>query len=140
MQEFSTGLSQHHAFGLAPHDAVHHSSHRSATATVTPRATHAGTASFMHDPVGYGGLNSVGGLGYNVHAVAADKNLLPGLGLGMPRHSGNLQPGYPPRPVETSSLSSDSELPSTGNKTAATSYNLSSILTPILLQGTQARQ
>ena len=94
---------------------------RSTTTAVTSRSSHTPTATFMHETVGgYSGLNGQS-LGYNVH-VSADKNLvLPGLaghaglgghGLGAP---GNLQPGYLPRPVETSSLSCDSELePSTG--------------------------
>ena len=94
---------------------------RSTTTAVTSRSSHTPTATFMHEAVGgYSGLNGQS-LGYNVH-VSADKNLvLPGLaghaglgghGLGAP---GNLQPGYLPRPVETSSLSCDSELePSTG--------------------------
>ena len=121
MQEFSPQLGQHHPFGLG-HETVatHHSTHRSATTTATSRPSHTPTATFMHETVGYSGLNGQS-LGYNVH-VSADKNLvLPGLashaglaghGLGAP---GNLQPGYLPRPVETSSLSCDSELaPSTG--------------------------
>ena len=116
MQEFSPQLG-HHSFGLA-HD-VHHSSHRSPVVPTTTRTAHPPATSFMHDA--YSGLNGQS-LGYNVH-VSADKNLLlaPGLG-GMAGHGlsaqGNLQPGYPPRPVETSSLSCDSELaPSAGTKT-----------------------
>ena len=121
MQEFSPQLGQHHPFGLG-HETVaaHHSTHRSATTSAPSRPSHTPTATFMHETVGYSGLNGQS-LGYNVH-VSADKNLvLPGLashaglaghGLGTP---GNLQPGYLPRPVETSSLSCDSELaPSTG--------------------------
>ena len=120
MQEFSPQLGQHHPFGLGHETVAHHSTHRSATTTATSRPSHTPTATFMHETVGYSGLNGQS-LGYNVH-VSADKNLvLPGLashaglaghGLGAP---GNLQPGYLPRPVETSSLSCDSELaPSTG--------------------------
>ena len=123
MQEFSPQLGQHHPFGLG-HETVaahHPNAHRSsATTSATSRPSHTPTATFMHETVGYSGLNGQS-LGYNVH-VSADKNLvLPGLaghaglaghGLGTP---GNLQPGYLPRPVETSSLSCDSELaPSTG--------------------------
>ena len=115
---FAPQLAQHHPFGLG-HDPVHHPSHRAPT-TPTSRTSHAPTAAFMHDPIGYGGLNGQS-LGYNAH-VAVDKSLLlPGLG-GMAGHlgqQGNLQPGYPPRPVETSSLSSDSELaPSAGKPEA----------------------
>ena len=120
MQEFSPQLGQHHPFGLGHETVAHHSTHRSATTSAPSRPSHTPTATFMHETVGYGGLNGQS-LGYNVH-VSADKNLvLPGLashaglaghGLGTP---GNLQPGYLPRPVETSSPNCDSELaPSTG--------------------------
>ena len=120
MQEFSPQLGQHHPFGLGHETVAHHSTHRSATTSAPSRPSHTPTATFMHETVGYSGLNGQS-LGYNVH-VSADKNLvLPGLashaglaghGLGTP---GNLQPGYLPRPVETSSPNCDSELaPSTG--------------------------
>ena len=159
MQEFSPQLGQHHPFGLG-HETVatHHSTHRSATTTATSRPSHTPTATFMHETVGYSGLNGQS-LGYNVH-VSADKNLvLPGLashaglaghGLGAP---GNLQPGYLPRPVETSSLSCDSELaPSTGIRPAppfsfpplSPSFQYFPLrlppLTSWLLQGTQAKE
>ena len=86
MQEFSPQLGQHHPFGLGHETAAHHSNHRSSTTSAPSRPSHTPTATFMHETVGYSGLNGQS-LGYNVH-VSADKTLLLALGLGgMPRHA-----------------------------------------------------
>ena len=137
MQDFSVQLPQHHPFSLPVHDPGHPGSHahgplRSPHPPQSPvnglgnRAPP--TATFMHEPSGYGGLNGQG-IPYQVN-VTSDKNLLlaPGLGgiggvrPGLQHHQGNLQPGYPPRPVEISSHNSDSVSSTSLTSTSSTGY------------------
>jgi len=137
MQDFSVQLPQHHPFSLPVHDPGHPGNHghgplRSPHPPQSPvnglgnRAPP--TATFMHEPSGYGGLNGQG-IPYHVN-VTSDKNLLlaPGLGgmggvrPGLQHHQGNLQPGYPPRPVEISSHSSDSVSSTSLTSTTSTGY------------------
>ena len=123
MQDFSVQLPQHHPFSLPVHDPSHPGSHGHGPlrSPHPPQSPVNGlgnrpppTATFMHEPSGYGGLNGQG-IPYHVN-VTSDKNLLlaPGLGgmggvrPGLQHHQGNLQPGYPPRPAEISSHNSDS--------------------------------
>ena len=110
MQDFPVQLPQHHPF------------------TVASRTPHTPAPPIYHEPsAGYHspGLNgqSAAGLPYHVSmtagtAAAADKNSLIQLSAGgaggvrqahagVVHHQGNLQPGYPPRPLETSSRSCD---------------------------------
>ena len=82
-------------------------------------AGHTPTGSLMYEGAGYHAAGPGAGLPYHVSMTAAgDKSSLllsPAL-ASQPRHhtthslhhhQGNLQPGYPPRPVETSSHSCD---------------------------------
>ena len=125
----------------------------------------------MYEPTsGYHPSPGINGQGLPYHvsmtagspaAVSADKNSLllsAATGVRQPvshhgsvvHHQGNLQPGYLPRPVETSSLSCDSELaPSTGIRpsppfsfppVSPSNTFLSDPLTSWLLQGTQAKE
>lgn len=101
--------------------------------TVSPRTPHTATTPIYHEPSGY---HSPGLNGYHVSmtagsAAAAEKNSLLQLSAaggvrqshaGVVHHQGNLQPGYPPRPVEISSPSCDKLLTTAVTSTSSTGY------------------
>ena len=123
LQDFPVQLAQHHPFSLSHHDSPGPHSHglragggRGGHAGHTP---HTPTTTLMYEPSYHASPVNGQGLPYHVSMTGgpADKNSLlvaSSLSSRQPvstvhHHQGNLQPGYLPRQVETSSLSCDNK-------------------------------
>ena len=113
LQDFPVQLSQHHPFTLTHHESPGSHSH-SLGRPGTTRAPHTPTSlMYPGDPSYHPTPVNGQGLPYHVSMTGgpADKtSLLVGSSrqpVTTVHHQGNLQPGYPPRQVETSSLSCD---------------------------------
>ena len=115
LQDFPVQLTQHHPFSLSHHDSPGPHSHglRAGASRGGPGAP---STTLMYEPSYHTNPVNGQGLPYHVSMTGgpADKNSLL---LGSSRqpvttvhhHQGNLQPGYLPRQVETSSLSCDNK-------------------------------
>ena len=114
LQDFPVQLAQHHPFSLSHHDSPGPHSH--GLRAGGSRGGHSvPTTSLMYEPSYHANPVNGQGLPYHVSMTGgpADKNSLLLAGSRQPvstvHHQGNLQPGYLPRQVETSSLSCDAK-------------------------------
>ena len=116
LQDFPVQLAQHHPFSLSHHDSPGPHSHGLA-GRGSGRAGHtAPPTTLMYEPSYHASPVNGQGLPYHVSMTGgpADKNSLLLASSRQPvttvhHHQGNLQPGYLPRQVETSSLSCDAK-------------------------------